>query len=70
MARTDMKYIWGSKDFDDWVKREMKVAKSRGLRVSGPGVTKLLMDRVIIPNKVSVIPEPTPKKVRVRRSFP
>lgn len=68
--RVPCKYTWTAIPFDEWVKKEAENARRLGVKLSTAGVTKLLMDRVIVPNKLSVIPKQisNPKRIRIKKN--
>ena len=59
--------MWASKEFDEWVKKQVEAFKKQGIRTSTAGVTKILVKRVIHPNNISLVPKMKPiKGVKVR----
>lgn len=61
----ECKYVWTTKEFDDWVKRQTEIARKRGIRTSTAGVTQMLMENIIRPNNINdIIPKTKPIKVR------
>lgn len=63
------KYMWSDRDFDEWCKNEAKRLRDCGIKISTSGVTRMLHDRVIVPNDIHITDIITPKikiKKRVR----
>lgn len=48
--------MWASEVFDEWIKKEIEKLKEEGISSIGTaGVTKLLLNRIIIPNNISMV---------------
>lgn len=48
------KYLWTAKRFDDWVKQQKQDLEKAGVRTSTSSVTRILYDRVLMPNNISL----------------
>lgn len=46
--------MWTSVNLDQWCKQQADEIRSIGLKADTSGVSKLLVERVLIPNKVSL----------------
>lgn len=66
IKRINCKYTWSAIGFDKWVKDQVKVAKNRGIRTSTAGVTQILMERVIKPNKIELFPKLKKIKIKIQ----
>lgn len=54
MANRGSKYAWIDKDVDDWFKNQARKIRESGLRADTVGVSRMLLQRVIIPNQVEL----------------
>jgi len=48
------KYMWSSRDFEEWVKGQQNKLKSNGFNISTAGVTHKLLNEVLVPNKIEI----------------
>jgi hypothetical protein len=64
LKRQDCKYVWTCRTFDEWVKKEIEKHREKGIKIGTAGVTKSLMERVILPNDLSLAPKPEPIKIQ------
>ena len=50
------KYTWSDPEFHDWVKKESKKVNSifGSSHIGSRGITKILLNKVIIPNEISM----------------
>ena len=54
MSRREAKYSWIWRPYDDWLKKEAKEVRDDGIKIDTAGITKLLLEDVLIPNKVKM----------------
>jgi len=52
--RKKSKYTWADKDFDDWCKKQTSELEKIGFRASTAGVTRMLYNKIIIPNEIKL----------------
>lgn len=48
------KYSWVDNSLDDWCKKQATELRHAGIKSDTAGVTRLLMHRVIIPNRIEL----------------
>lgn len=63
----DKKYTWTHVSMDKWLKDQAKILQQQGFKHSGTAtVSRLLYEKWIIPNNVSMI-NLIPKKVKIKK---
>lgn len=63
------KYTWTAKEFDDWCKGQVQELGNVGVKSNTAGVTRLLINRVLIPNQINLsnLIVPTNAKVKLQK---
>jgi len=51
---TKLKYMWTTKDFEDWVKLQSQELKKLGLDAGTANTAQLLLEKVIKPNNIEL----------------
>ena len=50
------RYVWCNERFDGWIRDQIKLLQGVGLKSAGTDtITRILVDRVLIPNDVKLI---------------
>lgn len=48
------KYMWVSKEFNEWIVNQQKEIKKAGFQISQDGMTRKLLNEVLLPNEIKL----------------
>ena len=66
MKLRDSKYMWAYIPFDEYMKNEAKKMRRHGFKMDTNGASKLLLEKFIIPNKITLTDVLKPK-IRLKK---